>query len=101
MKWFFAFLISINIAFAGQYDDAWDHVKQATYIQSGASSFVEDVEHYGLKKGKVIVSELGLTTEEKVLGGAWYIYKHRELPIPLGDTKLIVRQNGLGMEFHW
>lgn len=100
-----ALLIFASIAHADLTDymtpDAIDHARQALYIQSGASDFVGSMQHWGLLQGKSLVNDWGLQTEERTLGGMYYVYRTKEIPIPLGSSKIILRRNGLGFEYHW
>lgn len=81
--------------------DAVDHLKQALLAQSGETAFQNSLEHWGLLEGKSLVNDWGMQSEERAVGGCWYLYKHREIPIPFGNNKIILRQNGVGYEFHW
>ena len=102
--WWLFLLASIAQADFTDYmnPDAVDHLKQALLVESGETAFQNNLEHYYLLEGKTLVNEWGLQPEERALGGCWYLYKHREIPLKISDsTKFIIRQSGLGFEYHW
>jgi hypothetical protein len=81
--------------------DAISHAEQAVYIQSGASSFVDSCKHWGLLQGKSLIRDWNLQTEERAIGGAYYLYRTKEIPLQLGSSRIIFRLNGIGFEYHW
>ena len=90
----------IKAANADQYTDAENHARDAFLIQSGLQKLGNDTFNY--LKSNYVDSNPFTKDVGGLVGGSWYIYKHRSVRVRLSNScKLTVAPYNLGLEYHW
>lgn len=97
-------LLLSEASYAADYTDAMSHAQNAFLIQSGLQGMEDGTKNY-LKSTYLnpVVDQYGWTRTLGLVGAsAWWVYKHRNIPIPLThNCKLTLSTTSLGLEYHF